>query len=309
MLSGAMHGWFKRVRAAPGAAAGAAGDAFQPEMSRDADTAALNRPQRPWPAPRLDVTDRLWGDGFIVPGGETETLRLAQPIGLSSASSVLLVGAGGGGAAGSLVRNMGAWVSAVESDPDLLQKAQALMKACQLGKKASIEAWDPGHPSFAPRRYHHCLALEPLQSGEQPEPILDGLSQALKLGGQLVMTELVADAPLPPADAAVSRWARLERRRLAAIPTVSGITRMLSRVGFDVRIVEDISDRHRHNAMIGWRVSVRDLQERPPAPRVAAQFVAEAEMWLLRIRLLRERRLKMVRWHAIARAPSRPAVE
>lgn len=304
MLSAALHSWFGRMPAAPDVAVEAVGNVSLSAMVRDAAVAAATQTPTPWPSARLAVTDRLWGNGYIVPGGEVETLRLARPIGLSSASSVLLVGVGGGGAAASIVRNTGAWVTAVEADPALLKKARALIKAEQFGKKVSIEAWDPEQPQFEPRRHHHCLALDPLRTGDQPEPILDGLSQTLKPGGQLVMSELVADTPLPLDDAAVSRWGELEQRRLAAIPTESAITRMLARVGFDVRTVEDISERHRHNAMIGWRVLVREFQEQPPTPLMAAQFVAEAEMWLLRMRLLRKKRLKMMRWHAIDRASS-----
>jgi len=262
-------------------------------------------PRPPWSAARLAVTDQLWGNGYIVPGGEIEILRLVRPLGLSSESSLLVVGVGGGGTASSVVRNTGAWVTGLESDPILVKKAQALMKAAQLSKRGAIDAWDPASPKFARRRHNHCLALDALRRGDQPEPILDGIAQALKPGGQLVLSELVAATSVPTNDADFSRWARLERRKLTAIPTANAITRMLARVGFDVRIAEDISDRHMHNAMIGWRVLVRDLEETRPTPMVAAQLVAEAEMWLLRARLLREKRLTMMRWHAMGRAVSR----
>ena len=47
-----------------------------------------------WPPERLAVADALWGGGYQVPGGEIEFLRLAKPLGLSAASTLLLVGAG-----------------------------------------------------------------------------------------------------------------------------------------------------------------------------------------------------------------------
>jgi cyclopropane fatty-acyl-phospholipid synthase-like methyltransferase len=241
-----------------------------------------------------------------MPGGEMEILRLARPLGMSSASSLLLIGVGGGGAASSIVNNLGAWVTGLEVDPVLVGHAQALMKAGRITNKAQIEVWDPAHPNFARRRYHHCLAIEPLRAGGQAEPILDGLSHTLKRGGQLVMTELVADPPLHAEDPIVSRWAMLEDRSAATVPAANAVTRMLARVGFDVRIVEDISDRHVRNAMIGWRVAVRQLKENKPAPPIAAQLVVEAEIWLLRVRLLRENRLRMMRWHAIGRTSARP---
>jgi hypothetical protein len=38
--------------------------------------------------------------------------------------------------------------------------------------------------------------------------------------------------------------------------------------------------------------------ETRPAPRAAAALVAEAEAWLLRLRLLRSGVLRLQRWHA-----------
>ena len=50
-----------------------------------------------WPSARIGVAEALWGEGFLFPGGGAEVLRLAKPLGLSAASSLLLIGAGSGG--------------------------------------------------------------------------------------------------------------------------------------------------------------------------------------------------------------------
>jgi hypothetical protein len=44
-----------------------------------------------WPSARIGVVEALWGEGFLFPGGREETLRLAKPLGLSDASSLLLL--------------------------------------------------------------------------------------------------------------------------------------------------------------------------------------------------------------------------
>ncbi|HET6196892.1 MAG TPA: phosphoethanolamine methyltransferase, partial [Acetobacteraceae bacterium] len=51
-----------------------------------------------WPSARIGIAESLWGEGFLFPGGGAEVLRLAKPLGLTEASSLLLVGAGTGGA-------------------------------------------------------------------------------------------------------------------------------------------------------------------------------------------------------------------
>ncbi len=255
-----------------------------------------------WPAERIGITDALWGEGYQFPGGEIETLRLAKPLGLSSASSLLLVGAGGGGPACALAEQLGVWVSGFEENAGLGQAAAERIASHKLAKRVRLESWDPAEPGFPRNFYHHCLALEPLRNGK-PEPTLAALAGAIKPGGQLMMIDLVADSPLDPADPVVARWAELERRNPADLPAEITVTRVMGRLGFDVRIVENISRRHMDQALLGWRTQVRAMEDvdRPDA-RQAALLVREAELWLMRLRLFRAERLRMVRWHAITRS-------
>ena len=260
------------------------------------------QPPTSWPAARLALTNQLWGPGFTFPGGEVETLRLVRPLGTTAAASLLIVGVGSGGPASAVTRNLGTWVTGIDCDSSLIAAARGLISRAQLGKKVSIEAWDPVNPSLASKSHHHCLAMLPL-NGQRPEPILTGLAKALKPGGQLVMTELTAKVPLDLNDATVKRWAKLERRSPAGVISGVAITRMLGRVGLDVRIAEDITDRHLEDMVLGWRLMLRDLeeQEQKPSRQHAALLVAEAELWLMRWRLMKQGHLKMMRWHAINR--------
>ena len=82
-------------------------------------------------------------------------------------------------------------------------------------------------------------------------------------------------------------------------PTEMAVTRMLGRLGFDVRVTEDISARHAAQALHGWRCAVAALQDDPPDARRAAPLVAEAELWLLRLRLIRDGKLRLMRWIAL----------
>jgi cyclopropane fatty-acyl-phospholipid synthase-like methyltransferase len=285
----AVRNWFglaPRLQAGPTPKIQPAGAAPQAE-------AAGPRPN--WTRERLAITDTLWGEGYQSPGGEMETVRLAKPLGFSVASSVLLLGAGAGGAACSLVTQLGVGVSGFEADPDLVAAGMERIAQKNLTKRARIETWDPNEPVFRKAFYHHGLALEPLR-GSQPESVLAAIAGALKAGGQLMMTELVADAPLDPAAAP---WARLECRDPASLPTEVAITRILGRLGFDVRAVEDLSERHRRQALAGWRTAVHAMETARPSPEQAMLLVREAELWLLRLRLFQLGRLRLVRWNAI----------
>lgn len=252
-----------------------------------------------WPEGRIAVSEGLWGEGFLFPGGEAEILRFARPLGLSGAAALLLVGAGSGGPACAVARQLGVWVSGFEADPDLAALAGERARKTGLGKRVEVASWNPDQPVFRAAAYHHGLALEPLR-GARAEPVLAAITAALKPGGQLVLLEMVADSPLNPADANAVAWARMESRRLD-LPSEAAVTRMLGRLGFDVRVTEDISQRHAHLAVLGWRDAVGQMGQKRPSPVQAALLVREAELWFRRLHLLREGQLRLLRWHAIRR--------
>jgi hypothetical protein len=64
-------------------------------------------------------------------------------------------------------------------------------------------------------------------------------------------------------------------------------------------VIEDESPRHAKLVLEAWRILVRDLRDAPPARAEAAALVEEAAVWLLRLRRIREGRLRVMRWHAI----------
>jgi cyclopropane fatty-acyl-phospholipid synthase-like methyltransferase len=261
---------------------------------------ARQDPPPAWPIERLRTVDALWGEGYIFPDGEAETLRLAKPFGLSAASSLLLLGAGGGGPACTLARSFGARITAHEADPDLAVVATERVLRGNLGRRIRIETWNPSEAEFPPNAHHHCLALQPL-SGARSEPLFAALAGALKPGGHLMLLELVADAPLDPADPIVADWSLRERRPANGLPAEVAITRALGRLGFDVQTTQDVSARSMQQALIGWRRRVRAIEAERPSPREGAHLVREAELWLLRTRLFRDGRLRLIQWHAVRR--------
>jgi len=252
-----------------------------------------------WPAERIELAGQLWGEGYILPGGEEETLRLARSLGLSADSTLLLLGCGPGGASRSVAGRLGVWVSGFEADPDLASAGASLCALSGLGHRADVCFWNPNRPDFQHRHYHHALALEPMRIAS-PETVLAGISLALRPGGQLGLLEMVATQKPDPAAPEFTRWMELEGRT-AMPPPETAITRAFGRLGFETRATEDVSQRHLREIARGWREIVRTLNICRPGPAAAARLVREGELWLLRARLLRSGRLRLIRWHAVGR--------
>lgn len=280
-----------------GAVAPISPDAAEPPCLHD-DAALADDDDPVWPSARISLAETLWGEGFLFPGGDQEVLRLAKPLGLSAASSLLLVGAGTGGAPRRIATEFGVWVTGYETNHRLVELANERNQRAGLGGRAQVERWDPGAPKFPRRYFHHGMVTDALRFAH-PEPLLNAVAQALKPGGQLVLRETVSDRPLDPAEPLVCTWRRLDHRG-AAVPSELAVTEVLRRFGFDVRITEDVSQREMQNATQGWRRAITGWAGAHLSPRQAANVVREAELWLARFRLMRAGRLRMVRWHAIA---------
>jgi len=251
-----------------------------------------------WPSARIGIAESLWGEGFLFPGGGAEVLRLAKPLGLTEASSLLLVGAGTGGAPRWVAEQFGVWVTGYEVNPCLVELANDRSQRAGLGRRAQVGPWDPAAPQFPRHYFHHAMVLQAL-CGAAPEPLLVAVARALKPGGQLVLLEAVADLPLDPADPTVATWIRLDHRT-ATPPSELAMTGILRRLRFDVRIAEDVSRWEMREAVDGWRTAVQAMALARPAPRQVCAVVREAELWIARFRLMRAGRLRLVRWHALA---------
>lgn len=142
--------------------------------------------------------------------------------------------------------------------------------------------------------------LEPMRAAA-PETVLASVVLALRPAGQLALLEVVSAAKPGRMEGDLARWMELEGRQ--APPVEEGaITRALGRLGFEIRVVEDVSERHTAQVVQGWQEIVRALQHHRPEAATAALLVREGELWLLRARLLRAGRLRLVRWHAICRS-------
>jgi len=66
-------------------------------------------------------------------------LRLARPLALSKASSLLLLGAGAGGPPCCITSQLGAWVTGFEADPELVLVATERSLRAGFGRRAEIK--------------------------------------------------------------------------------------------------------------------------------------------------------------------------
>ena len=270
--------------------------AYVPPPPVEPAHALVAAPNLVWPPERIAAAEALWGIGFLQPGGSIEVQRLVNPLGLSSASTLLMLGGGTGGPLRTLVE-MGPWVGCFEADAELLAIAAGRKLPAKLAKRVSLQALNPVDPGFRSGYYHHGLALQPFRYGTI-EAILSSCEAALKPYGQLVVLDVVADRPPAARDPTMRAWMQADGR-LLDLPVAAAVTRALTRLGFDVHVMEDLSQNHERQVIAGWCRQLQAMERARPANAFAAALVQEAERWLLRMRLMQTGQLKLMRWHAM----------
>lgn len=262
--------------------------------------AAARRAPR-WPPARLAAVESLWGAGYLYPGGPAETLHLAKPLNLGPTATLLLLGDSIGGPAEAITTAFGASVESFVADPKLAIIAEQRRAQRLDARRVRVARWNRECPAFRYDCAHHALAIEALR-GAPAEPLLDSLAASLRPHGQIVLTELVAEAPAPAGDQEFTAWCRLDGR-LPNMPQVQTVTTALTNRHFDVRAIEDLSDRHVSATLAGWHGAVKSMASGPKLPAASAGiFVTEAELWLLRIRLMRRFGFRLLRWYAVGSA-------
>lgn len=239
------------------------------------------------------LSDQLWDEGFLLPGGAAEVTRLAGLLPLSAETTLLLLGRDAGGGAATIARQRGAYLAAHQHDAATLARMAPHLKP--LGRRAEATSWDPAAPAFRPAFHTHALALEP--PNVSPAALLAAIAAALKPGGELVLLDIVTGPAAPKAAPILDRWLTLTGR--TAPPSQEpAIDTALRAAGFTPHVVEDAGPRQAAAIVEGWLRVIETLRAGRPRGQAAAVLVEEAETWFLRHRLLGMGALRLLRWHA-----------
>lgn len=251
-------------------------------------------PPEPW-------GDRLWGGGLATPGGAEAIMRLAALLPLSPETTLLLVGRGAEAAGNIITEARGSWVSAHDTQAEPSPPpAPATIGPRQPPKRVEAAKWSPNAPSFRQGRQNHALLLEPFRDGTAPPRLLPAVAAALRPGAQIVLFDLVARDG-STSDPGHSRWLRMERR--GSPPSERAAIAAFTAAGFQTHVVQDEGAAHAAAVIQGWSKLLRALSESPTRPNraEAAALVAEAEAWLLRLKLIESGALRLLRWHGSLR--------
>ncbi len=251
---------------------------------------------RQWPPARIAFAQRLWGEGFIDPGGRDYTLHLLNPCALIPEHSVLDMTTGLSGGAQAVCDVFGLWIDAMEADDDLAAEAQEFCVRKGYAKKVRVSRLAPDKLKLRKGRYDCIFARERFSQLPDKPAALAAMFRGLKAKGQLLLTDLVcADAAEGPL---MQKW-REKTGTTAPILNAAEYPEQLSNLKFDVLILQDNTAAFRSRVLAGWSAFVNRLDKCELTRDFVNLLVNEAERWISLMRAFDAGEMKLMRIHAI----------
>lgn len=240
-----------------------------------------NRSSAPfWHAVPGEISEKMWGAGFVTPGGAIINGMLIKPLGLTKEMSVLDLSAGLGGLMRNTAEETGAYITGLEPDAAIAERGMQLSIRAGKSKHAPITHYDPSR--LVLNRSYDCIIARETFYRAPNRPILFAvLAKHTKPHAQTAFTDYVLD-PEHREKPAVVAWQNMEKSARPA--GLVEAAEEWAKVGFSLRVHEDLTDFYKTEIKIGLK-RLKDFLAlgAHPDEETAISILRRIETWELRM--------------------------
>jgi cyclopropane fatty-acyl-phospholipid synthase-like methyltransferase len=253
---------------------------------------------------RIRVAEALWGHGNFGPGDAEFLTALAAQLGLTKEMSIAFIGVGLGGAARALVDDTEVWIAGYEANPTIAAIGVEQCTIAGKAKKVAISVVDYETLALPAKKFNDVISKETLYLVKDKARLLGQIASHMKPGGTILFTDYVAPAGALSAQERDQLFASELGEAMPISPTE--YAKLMTDVGLDVRVNEDISGSFGEFVTQGWanlRRMLDQLAANEPNPAERALFMRivaeEAAHWGNRLEAFRTGRLAVHRFVAL----------
>ena len=233
---------------------------------------------------RLDLVQRLFGEGYLSPGGEAAFRAKIETFDLQPSYRFLHLGGGIGGGARLAATDYRLRASAIVDDPNLADIGSQQSAEAGLKRHAMVEFGVYDSLVLRPRAFDLALVDEAFLLVRDKAALLGDLARALKGGGQLRFDCHCITGP-DPQSPEIAIWRALEP--VAVYPTsLNFLQDQCGRAGLDGFHASDVTADYCRAIRGAFTGAVGKLAGIAQDPRRAAWLVAEADFWNRRAAIL-----------------------
>lgn len=142
--------------------------------------------------------EALWGDGFLSPGGAEEVRLIVDGFDLSE-RKVLDIGVGLGGPAIVLSGELGAQVTGIDTQEQMIEDARRRIADAELSRRVDLEPVEPGLLPFPDQSFDMVFSKDVIIHVAEKATIYEEIFRVLRPGGALA----ISDWMMSPEDPAV----------------------------------------------------------------------------------------------------------
>jgi len=274
----------------PSAAAVAAAEAEEKEPE-PAEMPAPG-PQRGWSEERIHAIQMVLGPGCHSPDVAARTAELIAPAGLTSAMTVLELGAGLGLGARTIARQTGAWVDAIESNPKLMEAARALGTDIEEDRKVTLSSSALDEPEIMRHRRDLILFRDGLHRYSDPKKVLEQLRALLKPTGKLFLTDFVLPENGSRKD--LKEWID-QHEEPVNLWKPTELRQALTVLGLEVHLARNESAAYASQTLHAIQGFAQRLEDEPVPHAWREWVMVEIEYWARIVTLLERGKLQHIR--------------
>lgn len=221
---------------------------------------------------------RLWGPGFLTPGGKDHVITLVRELQLSAEVSLLELEPGLGGSTRAIAREYGAYVTAFESSPSLAAQAMDLSNKSGFVKKAEIQPFDPHAPNFKKTHYDHAFVKDGMVDIADIDDLLRAIQKALRPKGQFIISQFlkIGDAPIDTDHAVLAKPGSAP----VGLRNKDQMVYFLGKAGFSITNADVTSATIRSEIARSWAAFAETLKTQSIDSRYGAKVLAECAQWV-----------------------------
>ncbi|MEQ8333618.1 methyltransferase domain-containing protein [Nisaea sp.] len=253
----------------------------------------------PWHPKTIEMIETIWGKGFNMPGGAQHALTLAKPFALDNQMNLLDLTSGMGGGTIAVTSQFGCYATLLENVPELSEISKRNIDMSDTRSKIKLQDYDPAEITLKANSFDCILTREFLFRTEDKTRILRVLKRALRMYGQLSLTDFM----LPPGkepSAAVNKWIKNDPFPIH-LWSLDRYETEIAALELDVRVSEDISKDYYGYMTRAFQSFIDRYQDGriKATPGQLEILMKEVERWARLAALLEAGDLRLYRYFAL----------
>lgn len=259
-----------------------------------------DEPDPVWSRAKLEVSQRVFGRGFVVPGGADHAVETVRSLGLDPVQSVLDLSMGLGGPAAAVAEKYGVWITGYERNRALLETAGIVLTTIKAGDQVRSNHLDPDTLYLPRKKFDVVISSESMHRIQDRISLIGKVRGALKDWGQFLMSDYVLAQDGEPSKRLLT-WLQ-SRGEPVTLWTREQYEVALANQELDIRVIRDESELHAEMIRQEFANFVTTLNANKsvtetPVGRSALMEIAED--WSRLAALLTSGELQLVRFLAL----------